>query len=312
MQNLDSDEKRIRNAFSRINVDTKQLERNLEYMNKPKRIKRRITLAIATALIFVALSATVYASVGRLDGFLARFNPEFGEFALPPLELAYAEDQGIKLEVVGARIFENTVLIYYTMHDLTGEDRLTRYIRPDFEVFANGELLSNGGSSGRFLHFNEVNNRAYLEVGLQIDANTVWTDNTLELRATNLHCFERSGQLMSAFSGDWRIDISIDDTEEKAIIWTDIATENFHIDYMALSVMGLRIIGTHEGYFLYNRHCLSSVDIEIENRLSNVRFLGSSGGVGPDCFDFFFSVKSPIDMEAVTGVVVKGVHIPTP
>ena len=316
MQNLDREEKRIRSAFSDIKVDTKRLERNIANMNRPRRIKRRLSLIVAAVLIFVMISATAYASVGGLDGFIARFDPEFGAFALPPLEPAYTEYDGIRMEVVGARIFENTVLVYYTMEDVTGENRLTHFMRPDFEVFSHGEQLSNGGGGGRRIHFDEDNNRLYYESTILVNANTVWPDSNIELRAERINCFEHSGQIQSPFSGDWRIDIAIDDAEDNTIIWTNIEMDGFYIEYMALGVMGLRVMGSHDGRFWheYNPHALSlsSASVEFENRLFNQRFISSGAGVGSDCFDIFLSPRTPIDMDSVTGVVFEGYHIPLP
>jgi len=315
MQNLDRDEKRIYDAFSAIKVDTNRLERNLENMNRPKRIKRRLTLIVAAVLIFVTLSATAYASVGGMDGFIARFNPEFGAFALPPLEPAYTEYDGIRIEIVGARIFEHTVLVYYTMEDVTGENRLTRYMRPSFEVFAHGEQLSDGGASGRRIHFDSENNRGYFESAIRVDGSIAWAGNNIEFRATRIDNFEHSGELLASFTGDWRIDVAIDDdSEETTIVWTNIDMGDFYIEYMALGVMGLRIMGAHDGHFFEDARAMSqgSATIELEGRLFNTRFISSGAGIGPNCFDIFFSPRSPIDMDAVMGVVVRGIHVPLP
>ena len=316
MQNLDREEQRIQSAFSEIKVDTERLERNLANMSRPKRIKRRLSLIVTAVLIFVMVSVTAYASVGGLEGFIARFDPEFGAFALPPLEPAYTEYDGIRMEVVGARVFENTVLVYYTMEDVTGENRITRYMRPGFEVFSGEEQLSDGGMSGRRIHFDVDNNRGYFETSIRVRANAVWEDNnTIGLRARYIKSFEHSGQLQSPFSGEWNIDIVIDDSEkDRTIIWTDIDMGDFYIEYMALGVMGLRVMGSHEGQFFDDSSALSliSSSIELDNRLFNQRFISSGAGIGPDCFDIFFSPRSPIDMDAVIGVVFEGNHIPLP
>jgi len=318
MQNLDREESRIRSAFSEIIVDTKRLERNIANMNRPKRIKRRLSLIVAAVLAFVMISATAYASVGGLDGFIARFSPEFGAFALPPLEPAYTEDDGIRIEVVGARVFENVVLVYYTMEDVTGENRLTRHMRPSLDVFSDSVQLSDGGASGRHIHFDESNNRSYFETSIMVDANAAWADNNIiELRARHISCFEHSGQLQNPFSGEWNITVVIDDYEEdRTIIWTDIDMGNFYIEYMALGVMGLRVMGSHNGYFWHennpNALSLNSATVELENRIFNQRFISSGAGIGPDCFDIFFSPRTPIDMDAVTGVVFEGNFISLP
>jgi len=318
MQNLDNEEKRIHDAFSQIKVDSAQLEKRLKSVDKPSRMKRRLTVALVAVLIFVTVSATAYASVGGLDGIIARFNPEFGAFAMPLLEPAYTEDQGIKIEVVGARVFENVVLIYVTMEDVTGEERLTRHIRPDFEVYSDGERLSNGGGGSRRLNFDDVNNRAYFEMSIIVDSDAVWDYDALEVRAEYLNCFEFSGPVRRAFEGDWRLGIRIDYAEDKTIVWTDITVDDMHIEYMALGVMGLRIMGTHswtEEQWMHAANpplCLRSATVEVENRIRNIRFLSSGSGIGPDHFDIFYTARSPIDMDAVTGVVVNGVHIPLP
>ena len=318
MQNLKPDEERIHDAFSKIKVDTEQLERSLKYMDKPKRIRRRLQIAIAAVLAFVMISATAYASVGGLDGFIARFNPEFGAFALPLLEPAYAVDQGIKIEVVGARVFENIMLLYVTMEDLTGENRLARDIRPDFMVYSDGVSISRGGGGSAPLHFDIENNRSYLEIRLTLDA-PVGPYNALKIHAEVLNCFQHSGQVGRAAEGNWEMEIVIDHAESKTLVWTDICVGDFHIKYMSLGVMGLKIIGTCDWdwdeapYGNDGRSNFISVTIEVDNRIRNIRFRSTGGGQNPaGYFEVFFNAASPIDMDAVTGVIVEGVRIPMP
>lgn len=308
-----------------------------------KTAKRRARLSVAAAaiLIFVAISGTVYAASGGLDQFLSRFNPAFGALAIPPVEPAYAEDQGIRIEIVGAQQINNVVLSYMTMQDTTGENRLSEYTWADLEIYMDGQVVSTGGMSTRRLHFDKATNTVYfeirilgeigiprmelLEIGIHhINCNQSSrhvrrfpeAEGTVETGTVYIETIEASGQVQRAVEGEWRIQVNTSEADNQVLIWTDIPAGDIHVEYMSLSPLGVQVVGTHlwvtdpsaadfDGGWRNFR-----IEIEVENRIRNIRPSSSGGGVGADDFDFFFFVDAPIDVPAVTAVIINGTRIP--
>ena len=311
-EKFDREEQRIHNAFSQINVDTEKLKRRINTMNQ-KPIKRysRFSIAAAVVLVFVTLSATTYAATGGLDQFLSRFNPAFGALAIAPAEPAYAEDQGIRLEVVGAQQINNVVLVYVTMQDIAGENRLSRYKWPDLEIFMDGQVM-HGPSSSRLLHFDRNNNTLYFE---RIIAGNIGIPraDTLEIGATSIIYTgpgtAATGQMQTFAQGEWKMQINTSDVGAKVLTWTDIPAGDVHIEYMSLSPLGVQIAA---GYIDPDSPWgweTPQIEIEVEGRWRNIRPSGSGGGGLADDFEIFYSVSSPIDVEAVTAVIVNGTRI---
>ncbi|MCL2420345.1 MAG: hypothetical protein FWD03_00665 [Defluviitaleaceae bacterium] len=316
---LDREEQRIHDAFSQISVDTDSLKRRMQNMNANQKrvVKRRARLSVAIAAMFilVIISGTVYAASGGLDHFISRFNPAFGALAIPPEVPAYAEDQGIRIEVIGAQQISNVVLAYLTIQDITGENRLTQYIFPDLEIYMDGQVVSTGGMSSRRLHFDRSTNTAYFEIKVLGDIGIPRLDN-LEIGIDHINGNQFSGQLQRIVEGEWRIQVNTSEADNQTLIWTDIPAGDLHLDYISLSSLGIQVTGTHQWVTDPDAENFVrgwgdfQVEIELENRRRNIRPSGSGGGVGPDDFDFFFFVDAPVDMDAVSAVIVNGVRIP--
>ncbi|MCL2216237.1 MAG: hypothetical protein FWB91_04360 [Defluviitaleaceae bacterium] len=155
---LDQSEQRISHAFSQITVDTTNLEAGVKNRlhSGPKSAPRlRFKIAAALAALLVLAAGSVYAAVslGAFDRFIADHNPFFAEI-LEPVEI-YATDQGIRVEVIGAGQFGNSAIVYLSVQDVSGQNRLTERTW----MWLNMSMSMN--SSG--IYFNRETNTAYFE-----------------------------------------------------------------------------------------------------------------------------------------------------
>jgi len=143
------------------------------FRDRLARLWQKRPLAIAVAM-FVFISVGAYAAVGGgFEFFRDALEAPFIDLVSVPLEGVYAEDQGIRFEVVGAERISSVVLLYMTMQDVNGEDRLPEWLFPDIEIYLNTQQeVSIGGSSSRILYFDEDTNTWHFEnqihVGLDI------------------------------------------------------------------------------------------------------------------------------------------------
>ena len=122
MINFDKQEQRIHEAFSQISVNTEEFKGKMRVI-QPTKIKHPIKfpkIAVAT-LILMVMSATAYAAMGGFDFIRSSFDSPFIDYAVEQLEPVYAEDQGIQLEVLAAEQIDDTILLYLTIQDVSGE-----------------------------------------------------------------------------------------------------------------------------------------------------------------------------------------------
>ena len=253
-------------------------------------------------------NTTIFAATEGLEAFLYRFNPNFGEFAIPPLEPAYAVSQGIRIEAVGAQQIGNVVLVYMTVQDISGENRLTRYMSADLEIFVDGEFI-NGPSTGRPLSFDSATNTRYFEIIMVGKAGMPKAEN-IELRVEQIICQEHPGPIRTVIEGDWSMIVNTSDLGFRPITWTNIPAGRFHYEYISLSPFGLQMVGSHSHDM--RNFPFFEVEIVLENRRRNLRLLGGGGGIGADTFSNFQFTDTPIDLDMVVAVIINGVRIQVP
>ena len=131
--------------------------------------KRAIPL-VAALVVILAMSTTVFA-FGGFDWFIHQFNPSFADVVEAIME--YSEEQGIRMTVIGAQKYGNMAIVYLSVQDTTGENRLTESLS-FWDGFGVGmeEKISkeesasiSGFSSGwELLYFDEASNTAFLEI----------------------------------------------------------------------------------------------------------------------------------------------------
>lgn len=186
MGKFDKDEQQIHEMFSEMNVDASKLteqvksklheESTIRPVKQHRRWTRPTIAAIVMSLMFV-VSVTA-AAVGNFDWFVERFNPSFSK-VIEPVE-AQIDDQGIRMEVIGAQKYDNRAIIYLSLQDITGQNRLTEQtnFRDGFSVkmHENNEGFSSFSTSQKMLYFNEDTNTIYYEFNVTADADSPLTD----------------------------------------------------------------------------------------------------------------------------------------
>ncbi|MCL2397629.1 MAG: hypothetical protein FWC93_06125 [Defluviitaleaceae bacterium] len=161
----DSDEREIQEGFARIRVNTDGLMQGVKSrMEKEKNTRNRVgarrALSLAAAVFAVlAISTTVFAfTFGGFERFVERFNPTFAGIVEPVME--YAEDQGIRMEVIGAQRFGDSAIVYLSIQDTTGQNRLT-----EDAWLSWGVGFASGGAN--LIYFDEETNKAYFEMNIE-------------------------------------------------------------------------------------------------------------------------------------------------
>ncbi|MCL2372706.1 MAG: hypothetical protein FWC78_04810 [Defluviitaleaceae bacterium] len=126
--NFDKDERRIQDAFSQVEVDDTYLAAKVKARMKASEAttpRLKWKLAAATFVLLALTMGTVYAATGLgvFDRFISGRDLDFAEIVQPML--VYAEDQGIRIEVIAAGQFGYDAVIYLAMRDVSGQNRLT-------------------------------------------------------------------------------------------------------------------------------------------------------------------------------------------
>jgi len=182
MNRLDNEEQAIHAALSQIKVDTAKIAQGVrnalhednEQVIRTQHVfrKRRLAPLIAAivAVIVFSTSALAY-TLGGFEWFIELVNPPFAEIVEPAM--VYSEDQGIRLTVLGAQTFDNTSIVYLSLEDITGQNRLTESVFvmgdlmiPFDESTAESEEVTMRFAFGNtnLLYFDEATGIAYFEV----------------------------------------------------------------------------------------------------------------------------------------------------
>lgn len=198
MSTFDQDEQIIHHALSQITVKANGLsgrvKNELNQKNQsptPRRVPRSLAMVVAISAVFViTATAATAAALGNFDWLLAKINPSFGEI-VEPMGLS-CEDQGIRLEVLGAQKYDNMAVVYLSLQDISGQNRLTKQteFRDGFSVNmpsqkqVSGQTTENTTSSWgwkqNLLYLDEETNTAYYEFIITVDAASPLS-NSLEL-----------------------------------------------------------------------------------------------------------------------------------
>ena len=164
---LDRDEKRIKDAFhsfSTMAVDTATLERKVkESMRERKHTPRRKVVTFLAAsialMVLVAGSVSAAAGLGLFDRFITQHTPEFMEI-VEPIEQSVSID-GISTNVIAAQMFGNQAIIYLSMRDISGQNRIT-----EDTYFIMGGMFG----ISQMIYFDEVLDTAYFELAITTDS----------------------------------------------------------------------------------------------------------------------------------------------
>lgn len=180
-QKLGPKEDKKEELFNKImdRKDDKMKNNIKEITNKPNKNykwwRRPMVGGIAMSLLLV-VTATA-AVFGNFDWFMNKFNPEFKSI-VKPVEI-YSEDQGIRMEVIGAQKYGNKAIVYLSLQDITGQNRLTEKtgFRDGFSAKMNSKAELSGMSwRQKVIHFNEDTNTIYYEFNITADADSPLAD----------------------------------------------------------------------------------------------------------------------------------------
>lgn len=198
MDKFDREEKHIYERLSKITVDPSKLAEQVKSQlheghagsaDMPARRRKRWTRPTIAAIVmsFVLVASATAASLGDFDWFIQRFNPDFGKIVEPVG--VYSEDNGIRMEVIGAQKYENRAIVYLSLQDRTGQNRLTEQteFRDGFTVKMHAEakvvtsdgdefLTSSLSWKKKMLYFNTDTNTIYYEFNITSDPNSPLAD----------------------------------------------------------------------------------------------------------------------------------------
>ena len=204
MSKFDRDEQYIHDMFSQITVDSSKIaeqvktelhKRNTNMSAKSHKPWMKSTVAAVVLSMFLIVSGTA-AVLGNFEWFMKKFNPNFGGIT-EPVEV-YCEEQGIRMEVIGAKKYDNRAIVYLSLRDTTGQNRLTE--KTDFWDGFNLKLskrtkktTGNNDSSvfgygwkQEMLYFDEATNTAYYEFNITTDLDRPLAD-PLELGSSRIY-----------------------------------------------------------------------------------------------------------------------------
>jgi len=193
LNKFDNEERLIHSALSRIKVDSSELSAKVigslhtQKERSARRIKRGLTL-VAAIVSIMAITTTALAATGGFDWIMQRINPSFAE-AIEPVML-YTEDEGIRMTVIGAQTFDNRAVVYVSLQDVSGENRLTEYgslgmglfLKEVIEESISAEIntvdefmppMISTGTGVRRVYFDEATGTAYFELTMTATDGTI-------------------------------------------------------------------------------------------------------------------------------------------
>jgi len=171
---IDRDEQLIRSAFSQIEVNTENIERKVkENMNnriiKPIQRKRISVFAAVVAIMLLTGSIAAAATLGVFDRFITERDPVFGS-VVTPIE-KYVVDQGIRVDIIAAQSFGNSAIIYMSVQDVSGQNRVTENVQILPHLMVDRDDTRFGWSSlmggMEVMYFDKSTDTAYFQIKIQ-------------------------------------------------------------------------------------------------------------------------------------------------
>lgn len=174
MDMKDRDERLIETSLSSIEVDKSQIKSKVMEGVKGKRVRKpllRSGLAVAMSLfLVVGASATI---LKNSEWFMDKFNPIFRDI-VDPIDI-YSEDQGIKVELIAGQKYDNNAIVYLSIQDTSGKNRITEETEFGYGLFLglNSQENSFGyGIKDRLISFDKDTNTIYYELKISTDMNS--------------------------------------------------------------------------------------------------------------------------------------------
>lgn len=190
MSKFDQDEKNIHDALSKINVDTSGISKKvINRLNEKTHFYKphhgRLSLGVALIISAVLIITVATFASGKFDWFMKIINPSFGDI-VEQVGVS-SEDQGIRMEVIGAQKYNNMAVIYLSLQDITGQNRLTERteFRDGFSVKMNApvqesnsetQFVSGMSSSQKILRFDKESNTIYFQFIVEASSSSPLSD----------------------------------------------------------------------------------------------------------------------------------------
>ena len=158
---MNHDEKIIERAFgkfSQMQVDTAHIERMVKLNMRQSKPHRKVGVFMAASIaIMVLMAGAAYAAAGfgLFDRFIAQHDPGLAEVLLP-VEHGVTVD-GIRTNVIAAQMFGNQGIVYMTLRDVSGQNRITQ----DSQFVLNGPDMFG---MAEMIYFDELLGKAYFEL----------------------------------------------------------------------------------------------------------------------------------------------------
>lgn len=171
---------------------------------------------------------------------------------------------------------------------------------PDGELIgADYELMLLGDGDQRLLGEDGFDDAVYKY------EEAVFSVNIDELDDYTL-CY--SGSVSSGVEGHWKVAANLSDTSLQMRIWTsDIETDGYRFEYLALSPLGLEVRGSYEGDKWASEMSLA---LETDDGLIPLEGGGGSQDAGKHTFNASWYTEEPIDVAAVTAVIINNTRVP--
>lgn len=194
MSEFDKNEKAIYDALSQITVDASKIKGKVKSQlheetfrtSVPRRARWGRSMVAGVALSAILFVTAAAAALGGFDWFIEKFNPSFGEI-IEPVEISCI-DQGIRMEVIGAQKYGNKAIVYLSLQDISGQNRLTEQtnFQDGFGLTMNHQNqdknkeetdeVASFSWKEKLLFFDEVTNTLYYEFNITADAGSPLAD----------------------------------------------------------------------------------------------------------------------------------------
>lgn len=238
MKKFDMDEQNIYDIFSQIDVDSSDIVEQVKdrLHTEPLQITRKSSkgwtrpIAIAAMLSVALVVTATAAALGNFDWLMEKINPSFGNI-VEPVGI-HSEDQGIRMEVIGAQKYDNRAIVYLSIQDITGQNRLTEKTEFRDGLSVKTNIWKQGTNSGKddtielssiswrqkMLYFDEDTNTIYYEFNIAADPNTSLAD-PLELGSFLIYFNERNYKDEPISISLMEIEVGETTSIEKSQIW---------------------------------------------------------------------------------------------
>jgi len=316
-------------------------------MDAPKKSINKLLLTVVVVSVIVFMSTTVFAAFGGFDQFLRRAAPPFGDIILPVME--YAEDQGIRVTMLGARRFDNAAVLYLSMHDVMGENRVTEMacvarsldISENIQSSRHSAIHSSWGMSVAPIYFDEISNTKYFQIildssrPLSDELSVVLSSIVLEQEfCDNWHIISDV-----SLTGEWRVAAYLENAQDEYIHLENLVLENTGVRFELEQIVINPIVMQINGRIFYDMEELQGLYIEsdewfnpmnskpmheynrfifglyIEAAGETIRAPGGGsvvGGFGYKSFTASFQFNALLELNEVTAIIMNGERIEIP